>query len=189
VTPLPRRRGRVLALAVATLALLGPACQKGAVEACPGEPVATLQLQGTRVDAATHCDSPAVDWISVGQVPPTISAFIATIAADPDTGSAALCTGRRLSATLYGTLADGHVHVEAATEGAVLGGCAATCTARLTVTVDAHLVAGADGVLVLAPETDTEKNTLVEQVDPTGGPCGACTFPCISTYTLAAVPR
>jgi hypothetical protein len=189
VTPLPRRRGRVLALAVATLALLGPACQKGAVEACPGEPVATLQLQGTLVDAATHCDSPAVDWISVGQVPPTISAFIATIAADPDTGSAALCTGRRLSATLYGTLADGHVHVEAATEGAVLGGCAATCTARLTVTVDAHLVAGADGVLVLAPETDTEKNTLVEQVDPTGGPCGACTFPCISTYTLAAVPR
>jgi hypothetical protein len=190
---LPRNRARLLALALAAVAPLGLSCGTSRSEPCPGEPIAKLELRGTRVDAATACaGEPPGGWIVVGQVPGTIppdgSSFTATLTSDPASGSAALCTGRRLSEPLRGTSTDGHVHLEAATDGgAVLGGCAGTCSARLTVIVDGDLTAGVAG----APPTFT--GTLVERMDvelgPDGRPpnCGSCILPCTATFALAPV--
>lgn len=177
---------RALALAAAVLG-----CDSTEVEPCPGEPLAAFALQARRVDGATACAAgPDGGWASA--VPATIPAelaadpaavFRATLSHEPEQGTAALCTGRTLGAVLFGTRAGDHVHVEAAAGSAVLGACAGTCSATLTVVVDGDLVPGVTGGL------DGFTGTLVERMDAAGGDCGPCTLPCVATYALAGSAR
>lgn len=185
------RRPSLAALRALLLAAAVLGCDDAEEEACPGEPVGTFALQARRVDAATACVAgPDGGW--AGAVPATIPAtlaedpgatFGAILSHDPAQGTAALCTGRSLGAVLFGTRVGDHVRVEASAGAAVLGACAATCSATLTVVVEGDLAPGTSGT----PAALT--GTLVERMDAAGGDCGRCTLPCVATYALEGSAR
>jgi hypothetical protein len=194
----PPRRARVaVLLGAATTVLLLAGCPSTDEQLCPGAPVGTFDLQGVRRDGPeTSCvGEPPDGWVIVGSVPPRIpydpdhpddtsGSVTATLSGDLGSGTTALCTGARLGDDLTGTRTGDHIEVSATTEGALLGGCAATCAATLTVTVEGELVPPATPDAPLRFE-----GTLIEQLDSTGADCGQCVLPCKATYDLTGDAR
>lgn len=168
------------ALAIASALALAPAlaaCDRDDAPLCPGEPVAVLQITGTRT-AAACVEGPPGEGGYGAVAPDRLAAFPLAFHVDGATGLAFACTGRREAVPFSGTRTGDAWSVSAETSGAVLGACGAGCTTRVTQRVEGVLGPGGfAGVL-------TE---VQDALDP--APCGACTLPCTATWALEGVPR
>ena len=183
-------RRPTLALAFAAAATALGACSGSERQACPGEPIETFQFGGTRVaagdpalagldpvPAAPDCVD-AVGYPAIGEpLPP----FAATLAADPGSQSVALCSSRGV--VLFGQRSGPRYVVETGTSGAVLGGCAATCTAAM------RLVVAGDVTTAPGGEPTAFTGVLVEVMSALeGSACGDCTLPCAARYAVTGQP-
>lgn len=198
--PHPTRPLAALALSLALLAAAAAGCTSTESNACPGTVIGRFGLHAwcDPAPTATSClAGPAAGWLP--QVPACIPAvsspatcaeafdgptactgqapLVATFTTD-GAGQAALCTGRRLGDELVGTIVGQVVDLHATTDGAVVGACAATCRARLTVHVQGTITPAAGAT---AARFD---GTIVEQLDAVdAAACGSCQLPCTSTWT------
>lgn len=174
-----------LALALASALA---ACGGSDAQTCPGTAVATFLFTGTRVSkgdaalAGLDPDSDAPDCPAELAYPEGI-AFSGTLAADPGSGAAALCKERGV--VLFGQRSGARFVVELGTAGAVLGGCAASCSALMRLTVAGDVAGSPEG-----GPTEFE-GALVETLSAAdGADCGACTpaLPCEARYALTGAP-
>jgi len=166
-------------LAVLAATLLATACSPEAAQSCPGERVASFAFDGDFATsglapgldpdpALTDCD-PAVGF------PSPLKQFRGTLSADATGSGGALC--RADGPVLFGTHAGVRWQVEDSADGAVLGGCGATCAAS------SHVFIWGD---VVPDTTDPTAFTgaLVEQLTFADGACGPCALPCAARYAL-----
>jgi hypothetical protein len=177
-----RTRTRAAALALwiglGGLAALA-ACSAPASEVCPGEPLASLTLEGVRDDASTGCVAPpAGGWAA----PATLPAFPASFRWDTAANALAYCAGGPHGAVLLGTRSGDHLRAEVTVPGAVLGACAATCRPLTTVVIEGDLAGGGADPVTFA-------GALTETYDGGDGPCGDCVLPCTSRYVVTGVER
>lgn len=184
---------RPSALALAA-ALAVASCDGGERQTCPGVPIASLHLTGARV----HVGDPVLAGVDpVAAIPDcgpalgypdALVPFDATLAADPVTHAAALCSSRGV--VLFGQRGGARYVVETGTTGAVLGAqCAATCTAAMRLVVAGDLATGGEG------EPVSFGGVLVEVMSPLAeSECGACTgttppaLPCAARYAVTGTP-
>ena len=166
------------ALVLAAAALAAAACNTDSTATCPGDPLGTFPLQGTLASATCEAGTAAF----AASVPPTFGPRDTTFSAGGANGIA-VCTGPKLGAVLYGTRAGDRVSAQASTEGAVLTGCAATCSAIATYAIAGDLVFGTDG------RASGIAGTYTETFQPApGSDCGGCTLPCTAVYDIVGVP-
>jgi hypothetical protein len=172
------------ALSLAALLAALAACQSAGTAPCPGAPVGTFALTGTRnlepdprAPQVPACGSDA----GYGAALDTI-ALTGTVASEG--GAAWFCTGRRHANQLAGTRSGSEVELETTVTGAVLSACGASCAARVTAILRGTLGTAADG----AP---TFTGTWIERLAAdAGAACGTCALPCDGRYdvTGTAVP-
>lgn len=196
------RRPAVPAPLLACLAAL--ACAAEEPTPCPGTAVATFRFKGPLV-AATDPDVFPVDpasgipdctpdpWDETAPVryPPLLPPFVATLAGDPDAGTAALC---RPNGIVYSGLRTGpsSYEVEASAQAAAL--CEASCAATLKVVVAGEVErdpGGGDPVAF--------RGLLVEVLTASRGTCDAClplvpgadppVRACAGRYSLSGTPQ
>lgn len=186
------RRGPLLALALA-LAASAASCGEADETICPGEVVASFAFSGEKVPAGDPGlggldPVPAVPDCpdAVGYVDDPENAdlrFQATLAGDPTTQAAALC--RPNGVVLYGQRSGSRYAVETATEGAVLDGCSATCSAALRLHVVGDVLGAGTSEVSFA-------GILVEVLTFVAGDCGTCLTEaapsCAGRYTLTGSP-
>ncbi|HET9553588.1 MAG TPA: hypothetical protein VFP50_11535 [Anaeromyxobacteraceae bacterium] len=168
---------RALPLLVATAA----ACQASPSGPCPGVPVATLQLVGTRQLVGCDAGAPASGFDATW--PPELR-FGATVSFGSQGDGAALCLDRRGADPLVGAHQGDQVSVALDTSGATLEACAPGCAATVTQTVAGTLQRdAATGAVNGFTGTLTDRASAAA-----GASCGPCTLPCGATYLLAPAP-
>jgi hypothetical protein len=151
---------------------------------CPGLPVASLALVGTRTLTSCADGGPAA---GVNQLYPADVSFSATISYSASGSGAALCVARPRAEPLVGARVGDQVDLMLETRGAVLAACSASCAVtirqRVTGTLQrdpAGLPSGFSGTLV-------DQATLDGAV--AGADCAPCTTPCQASYLLSGLPR
>ncbi len=149
------------------------ACRPSDAGRCPGQPLAVLAFAATS-GASDACG------VAAGTAIP----FTATLTVDPGGSAAWLCTEKRLSAPLQGTLEGDHLHASLVPEGAgaVIAACGSNCAASVTEIVDGTVIRSGGAVTGF-------DGTLEDDVAAaTPGTCGACGDACAVTYTLVSPP-
>lgn len=163
------------------LLALAAACQASPGGPCPGVPVGTFQLVGTRQLVACTAGAPASGFDATW--PPTLQ-FTATVSFGSQADGAALCLDRRGADPLVGAHQGDQVSVALDTAGATIDACAAGCAATVTQTVDGQLQRdAATGAVTGFIGTLTDRATAAA-----GASCAPCTLPCSATYQLAPAP-
>jgi hypothetical protein len=177
--------GRALRTALALALLAGAGCGESKTATCPGEPIGSFQLEGTLSSA--ECGVPsAPNPFFASMLPPKLPPVRMTISS---TGAqVAACTNLRYGAIYHGARDGDRVTVQTATEGAVLAGCAATCSATATYAIDGVVRFGPGGVEGFGRVDADHPATYTERFEAPGSDCRPCTLPCTAVYEITGAP-